>query len=121
MSYLCIKRVFDKEVINYTFDTIVQATDLKSKLEKLDRKKKHVTVASLDVINQYPFIKNDHIEKAILYFATPLTACDKEVVNACLSLIKFGMANTLTNFKGEYYEYGGSLDAAQRGLSIGRF
>ena len=31
------------------------------------------------------------------------------------------MGNTLINFQGEYFEYGGSLNTEQRGLAIGGF
>lgn len=39
LGYLGIKRVFDKNEIKYSISTIVQASDLKAKLERLDLKK----------------------------------------------------------------------------------
>jgi hypothetical protein len=36
-------------------------------------------------------------------------------------MIKFGMGNTLLTFVDKYYEYGGNLDAEDRGLTIGGY
>lgn len=74
-----------------------------------------MTIVVLDEINHYLLIKYDLIAKAILYFARPLTAGDKDAVANCLSLTKFGMSNTMINFRGEYYEYGESNKVLQLG------
>lgn len=36
-------------------------------------------------------------------------------------MIKFGMGNTLLNFAGKYYKYGGSNDISGRGIIIGGY
>ena len=39
----------------------------------------------------------------------------------CLKMIEFGMGNTLLTFIDQYYEYGGSLEAKDIGLTIGGY
>ena len=51
IGYLGINRCLDKEKVNYSQNSIVQASDLKEKLEEKVLKKEEVTIASVDVIN----------------------------------------------------------------------
>ena len=57
IGYLGIKRCMDKGKVNYSQNSIVQASDLKETLEEIGLKKEEVTIASVDAINMYPFIK----------------------------------------------------------------
>ena len=36
-------------------------------------------------------------------------------------MVKFGMANTLVTFQGEYWEYGGLVEVEEKGLTIGGY
>ena len=57
IGYLGIKRCLDKGKVNYSRNSIVQASDLKETLEELGLRKEEVTIASVDAINMYPSIK----------------------------------------------------------------
>ena len=81
--------------MNYSSNSIVQASDLKETLEELGLKKAEVTIALLDVINMYPSIKLATIKKALRFFARKLTSEVKKKTNLCLDLIQFGMSLTL--------------------------
>ena len=61
------------------------------------------------------------VAKAINFFSKDLTKDQKETIEDCLRMIKFGMGNTLLNFAGKYYEYGGSNETNERGLTIGGY
>ena len=52
--YLGIKIFPDKGKVNYSRDSIVQASDLKERLEELGVKREEVTIVSVDEINIYP-------------------------------------------------------------------
>ena len=95
----------EKGKVNYSRDSIVQASDLKERLEELGVKREEVTIASVDAINMYPSIKLVTIRKAVRYFARKITKETKKTINLCLELIHFGMSFTLISFDGEYYEY----------------
>ena len=69
----------------------------------------------------YPSIKYKLVQHAVLYFAQVLSLEDKEKVETCLDMIKFGMGNTLLTFVDKYYEYGGEDDVEEWGLMIGRY
>ena len=105
IDYLGIKRCLDKGKVNYSQDSIVQASDLKERLEELRLKREEVTIASEDAINMYASIKLVTIRKAVRYFARKLTRETKKTINLCLDLIHFGMSSTLISFDSEYYEY----------------
>ena len=51
IGYLGIKRYLDKGKLNYSRDSIVQASDLEERLEELGVKREEVSIASLDAIN----------------------------------------------------------------------
>ena len=107
IGYLGIKRLLDKVKVNYSRVSIVQASDLKEKLEELKIKRDEVTISSVDAINMYPSIKLSTIRKAVRFFARKLTAATEKNINLCLELICFGMSSTLISFDVNYYEYHG--------------
>ena len=62
--------------------------------------------------------KLNHVLCAVMYFAQFLSLEDKEKIETCLEMAKFGMGNTLLTFIDKYYEYGGEEDVEERGLMI---
>ena len=78
IGYLGIKRILYKGKVNYSRISIVQASDLKERLEELKIKRDEVKIASVDAINMYPSIKLSTIRKALIFFAIKLTAATKE-------------------------------------------
>ena len=54
IGYLGIKRYLDKVKVNYSQNSIVQASDLKEILEELGLNREEVTITSVDEINMYP-------------------------------------------------------------------
>ena len=108
--------------MQYTTKNIIQASDLKQKLETLDIHKTDSTIISLDIDKMYPSITFQMVHRAVSFFATTLSNEDKDTIAKCLKLIKFGMSNTLLTFQGRYYEYRGmSHDSTQCGLTIGGY
>ena len=81
--------------INYSRFSIVQAFDLKERLEEKKLVREEVTIASVNAINMYHSIKLATIKKAVSFFAIKLTTATKENINLCLELICFGMSSTL--------------------------
>ena len=61
------------------------------------------------------------VRKAIEFFAKKLNDEQKVIITDCLKMIEFGMGNTLITFKDKYYEYGGSTNIEERGLTIGGY
>ena len=102
IGYLGIKRCLNKGKVNYLRDSIVQASDLKERLEELGLKREDITITSVDAINMYPSIKLATIRKAVRCFTRKLTKETKNTINLCLDLIHFGMSSTLISFGGEY-------------------
>ena len=87
IGYLGIKRCMDKGKVNYSQNSIVQASDLKETLIEKGFKKEEVKIASVDAINMYPSIKLTTIKKVVRYFAITLTRETKKTINLCLDLI----------------------------------
>ena len=56
LGYLGIKRIFKEENIDCFSATIVQASDMKEKVEKKYLNENKVTEATLDIKNMYPSI-----------------------------------------------------------------
>ena len=56
IGYIGVQELFRKENINYTHKTIIQASDLKEKVEKLELNANDMTIVSLDVVSMYPSI-----------------------------------------------------------------
>ena len=121
LGFSGIKRIFDKNNINYMKKTIIQSSDLKEKLETLNITKSNSTIVSLDIVSFYPSIKFNVVKKAVQYYSKLLNKKEKKTIDNCLNLIQFGMSNTLITFKDEYYEHGGSCDPTKRGLTIGGY
>jgi len=121
MGYLGIKSILDGNGINYNRPTLVQASDLKERLEQLNLRRNDVTVVSIDAVDMYPSIKYKLIKKAVDFFAKDLDDSSKQTINHCLEMVKFGMGNTLITFTDKYYEYGGEMNAEDRGLMIGGY
>ena len=69
MCYLGIKRCLDKGKVNYSRFSIVQASDLKERLEKKNLVREEVTIAPVDAIKMYSSIKLATIKKAVRFFA----------------------------------------------------
>ena len=65
IGYLGIKRCLDKGKVNYSQNSIVQASNLKERLEELEVKIEELTIASVDAINMYPSIKLATTRKAV--------------------------------------------------------
>ena len=107
IGYIGINMCLNKGKVNYSWVSIVQASDLKEILEELKVKRDEVTIASVDSINMYSSIKLKTTRKAVRYFARKLTAETKKTIKLCLEIIHFGMISTLIYFDGKYYEYHG--------------
>ena len=120
IGYLGIKRCLDKGKVNYSQDSIVQASGLKERAEEIGLKREEVTIESVDAINMYPSIKLATIRKAVRYFPRKLTRDTKKTIILCLDLIHFGMSSTLIYFDGEYYDYYGG-EREEQGLEIGGY
>ena len=65
ISYLGIKRCLEKDKVNYSRDSIVQASYLNKILEELEVKREELTMTSVDAINVYTSIKLATIIKAV--------------------------------------------------------
>lgn len=114
-----MNKIVDIGNINHSKKTIIQASDLKQKLESLKIIKKNVTVISLNIKAMYPSMTFNMVAKAINLLSRKFKIEKKEIIEDCLRMIKFGMGNTLLNFAGKYYKYGDSIDISQQGLTIG--
>ena len=101
IGYIGIKRCLDKVKVNYSQNSIVQASDLEETLKELGLKREEVTISSVDAINMYPLIRLVMIRKAVRYFARKLTRETKKTINLCLDPIHFGMSSTLISFDDE--------------------
>jgi hypothetical protein len=121
MGYLGIKRIFDLNKVPYNQRIIVQASDLKEKLESLQLQVDNCTIVSIDAIDYYPSIHFRLVRKAVEYFSSSLSEDAREIINSCLSMILFGMKSTLFTFQDVYYEYDGDADPNDRGLTIGGY
>ena len=78
--------------VKYSRVSIVQASNLKERLEELELKIYRFTIASVDAINMHPSIKLSTIKKSVRFFTRKLT------INICLELIRFRMSSTLISF-----------------------
>ena len=121
VGYLGIKKIFDDNNICYDRRTIIQASDLKGKLESLGLQRDEVTILSIDIVAFYPSIKYKLVREAVHYFAARLDPDLEEKIENCLEMIKFGMGATLLTFVDKYYEYDGSCDIEEKGLTIGGY
>ena len=72
VGYLGLKKLLEKNEINYTKFTIVQASQVKEEWEILNWKRNEVTFSSIDAVAMYPSIKFPLVKKAISYFTRNL-------------------------------------------------
>ena len=68
IGYLGVKNILEKNEINYTKFTIVQASQVKEEWEIMNWKRDEVTIASIDSVAMYPSIKFSLVKKEISYF-----------------------------------------------------
>jgi hypothetical protein len=73
VGYLGIKNIFDQNGIDYSGWTIIQASQLKATLKKLNLMEDKVTIISFDAVRMYPSIKYKFVKKAIRYFEKDLS------------------------------------------------
>ena len=110
--------MLDKGKVNYSYSSIIQASDLKKRLEEQKIKRDKVTIASVAAIIMYPLIKISTIERNVRFFARKLTAENMKTIKLYLELIHSGMSSALITFDVKYYEYQGGEKEEQR-LAIG--
>jgi hypothetical protein len=90
-----VKHILDKHKINYSNKTIIQASDLKEKLEKLQIHRCRNSISSVDCIAINPSFKFLQSILACEYFLQGAPEEDKVLLHHCLEMVKFSMANTL--------------------------
>ena len=110
----------EKNEINYTKFTIVQASQVKEEWYILNWKRNEVTIASIDAIAIYPSIKFPLVKKAISYFTGNLPKSQQSTIKLCPKLIAFWVSSTLLTFEDKYYEYG-EKGIKTKGLAIGLY
>ena len=91
-----------KQIMQKKTWTLIYAGFLKTELENIGIRLDETTQILFDARELDPSIKCNVIRKAIHYFLTDAPENDKAMVNKCLEMVKFGMANTLVTFQGEY-------------------
>ena len=99
------KKNLDKANINDSSVSIVQASDLKQRLEELQTKIDRVTIAPVDDVSMYSTIKIATIRKAVRFFSIKINAATKKTINLFMDFFRFGMISTCIFFSGEYYKY----------------
>lgn len=73
LGYLGIKRALDDNKANYSRFTIIQASNLKERLEDLEVQRSDVTMMLLDTENMYPSVRLKLIQKALTYYSCDLS------------------------------------------------
>ena len=121
IGYRGIRKIFDDNKINYMRKTIIQASHLKETFESIDINEEDCTIMSLDIEAFYPSVHLSVVKKAINYFGKDLDSYNKNIINKCISMIEFGMGNTLITFIDKYYEYDGDQEINDKGLTIGGY
>ena len=89
-----ISRLLDKGKLNYLQVSIIQASDLKERLEEMKVKRDEVTISSVNNINMYLSIKLSKVKQSVRFFAREITTTTNKTINLCLELICFGMSCT---------------------------
>ena len=121
MGYLGIKRIMDANRVAYDSKTIIQASDLKTKLETLHLSAKNCTIISLDAQDYYPSIQFKLVKKAVEFYSQHLPPDQQIKIQDCLAMTRFGMTSTYLTFLDQYYEYDGDQDPDEKGLTIGGY
>eukprot|EP00957_Ditylum_brightwellii_P077623 5899262-Ditylum_brightwellii.AAC.1 len=80
LGYLGIKQILYDNEVNYSRFTIIQASDIKERLEDLAVQRRDVTMMSLDVENMYPSVRLKLIQKALTYYSHNLSKDDKTTI-----------------------------------------
>jgi hypothetical protein len=81
MGYLAIFKILDYYNFNYSKRTIIQASDLKAKLDSFHIQQVDVTIISLDIEAMFPSIKFKLVQQAVEYFSGGLSDEEKDIVN----------------------------------------
>jgi hypothetical protein len=121
LGYLGIKKILDDNNVDYASRMIIQASDLKQKLENMDIKCDNSTIISINAVDYYPSIKFKLVKKAVYFFSKDLNDEDQMKIEDCLDMIKFGMSSTLLTFVDKYFEYDGDSEPDEKGLTIGGY
>ena len=80
------------------------------------------TVSAINAERMYCGVKFGQTQKVVNYFLQDASESDKEKVEKCLDLVKFGMASMLVTFEDqEYWICGGDLHVEEKSLTIGEF
>lgn len=127
VAYKAIKEIFDSHEggsgVGYGKGTIVNAFDLKSKLERLNLKQSRCTIFSLDIQDFYPSITFDLVKKAILFYQNQVHLDDdkKRIVDMSLEMIEHSMKKQFFTFHDKYYHYSGQHVMDSPSLTIGGY
>ena len=81
--------------MNHLRKTIIQASDLKERLENLNIKQSNNTIISFDCEKMYPSVRFIQIHSAVEYFLQEAPQEDRETAKLCLEMVKFGIGSTL--------------------------
>eukprot|EP00957_Ditylum_brightwellii_P001744 134325-Ditylum_brightwellii.AAC.1 len=103
-----IKKVLNEHGVNYAKHTIVQSLDLKEKFESCKLKRDEVMLMLLDIVDMYPSVRVNLIQKALQHHARNLPDYAKEIIDLCMDIVQFGMKSTLIQFRGWYFVYKGT-------------
>jgi hypothetical protein len=74
-----IRNILNGNNIKFSKKTIIQASDLKEKLERLQIKRSNCTIISFDAECMYPSVKFIQIEKAVNYFLHEAPESEREL------------------------------------------
>ena len=103
LRYRGIWAAFDRERFRIGQHNIVQASDLKSKLELLNISCNFNTVVSFNAVNIYLSITFAMVEHAVTYYARGFPRDMEALIRICLLFISYSMGHTLITFRGEYF------------------
>ena len=101
--------------------TIIQASDLKQSIEKMNVTTTSHTLASVDAEACYPSVRLKLVRKAVHCCSKDLSEEDKNKIEDCLDMIKFGMSNAPLTFVDKCYECDGAMDTEEKGLTVGGY
>eukprot|EP00957_Ditylum_brightwellii_P056484 4281731-Ditylum_brightwellii.AAC.1 len=90
-----IKRVLDEHRVDYAKHTIIQSSDLKTKLEGLGLRRDEVTMMSLYIVNMYLSVGLKLIKKALQHYMRNLPVEAKQRINLRMAMVQFRMKYTL--------------------------
>lgn len=76
------------------------------------------TIVSLNFKAMYTSITYTMVWKENEFISKNLSKEEKDTIEDCLEMIKFGIGNIFIVFIDEFYGYGGEADVKDRGLTI---